>query len=437
MKHIARKVNEVYGVSNQMIATYIERKEVDYLFLEGLQRRKHIIIYGASKQGKTSLTNKHLSENDYVKVNCSTGTTIIDIYKSILRQLNIEILDTKEENNNIGGDANIGVKAKLKIPILGNFDTSGSISGKKSAGHRNTYRTVEYNLALAQDISELLISLEFSKRIILENFHYLQEDVQQQLAFDLRIFEDYDILFIILGIWRERNRLSQYNGDLVDRVIEIPVEPWKADDLKKIVNTGLPLLNVSFENVVDKIMSSCFDSVGVFQEICKESCYTAGVHETSETLIHIDHNNIDDAIKKKLEDYSSRHIRCLESFIEQVAKSSNEVPLYIPYYFIKVLLNEPFDEINKGLKRKYLHEKIKEIHHRPDDVRASDMGYFLKTLVQNQLKKKISPPIFDYDLSTRSVKIIDSTFYFFLKNYNRQEILDELSIPQGISKQSL
>ena len=66
MKHIVRKVNEVYGVSNQMIATYIERKEVDYLFLEGLQRRKHIIIYGASKQGKTSLTNKHLSENDYV-----------------------------------------------------------------------------------------------------------------------------------------------------------------------------------------------------------------------------------------------------------------------------------------------------------------------------------------------------------------------------------
>lgn len=134
MKHIVRKVNEVYGVSNQMIATYIERKEVDYLFLEGLQRRKHIIIYGASKQGKTSLTNKHLSENDYVKVNCSTGTTIIDIYKSILRQLNIEILDTKEENNNIGGDANIGVKAKLKIPILGNFDTSGSISGKKVRG---------------------------------------------------------------------------------------------------------------------------------------------------------------------------------------------------------------------------------------------------------------------------------------------------------------
>lgn len=429
------KVNEVYGVSNQMIETYIEREKVDSLFLDGLQRRKHIIVYGASKQGKTSLTNKHLKETDYVKINCSTGTTIIDIYKSILRQLNVEILNSKEENNTVNGELKVEVKAKLKVPLIGGIETSGGVGTGGKKEYKNLYKTVEYNLTLAQDISELLISLNFSKRIILENFHYLQEEVQQQLAFDLRIFEDYNILFIILGIWRERNRLSQYNGDLVDRVIEIPVEPWEAGDLRRIVNIGMPLLNASFEHVVDDIISSCFDSVGVFQEICKESCYAAGVTETSKNLTYITKDDVQTAITKKLGDYSSRHIRCLESFIEQVAKSSDEIPLYIPYYFIKVLLNEPFNEINKGLKRKYLHEKIKEIHHRANDVRASDMGYFLKTLVQNQLKKRILPPIFDYDLSTRSVKIIDSTFYFFLKNCDRKEILDELSTPQGITQQ--
>lgn len=382
------KVNEVYGVSNQMIETYIEREKVDSLFLDGLQRRKHIIVYGASKQGKTSLTNKHLKETDYVKINCSTGTTIIDIYKSILRQLNVEILNSKEENNTVNGELKVEVKAKLKVPLIGGIETSGGVGTGGKKEYKNLYKTVEYNLTLAQDISELLISLNFSKRIILENFHYLQEEVQQQLAFDLRIFEDYNILFIILGIWRERNRLSQYNGDLVDRVIEIPVEPWEAGDLRRIVNIGMPLLNASFEHVVDDIISSCFDSVGVFQEICKESCYAAGVTGTSKTLTYITKDNVQTAITKKLGDYSSRHIRCLESFIEQVAKSSDEIPLYIPYYFIKVLLNEPFNEINKGLKRKYLHEKIKEIHHRANDVRASDMGYFLKTLVQNQLKKE-------------------------------------------------
>ena len=55
---------DVYGVSNSLIKTYIERPNVDNLFNSGLVKNKHIIIYGASKQGKTSLTNKHLKEND-------------------------------------------------------------------------------------------------------------------------------------------------------------------------------------------------------------------------------------------------------------------------------------------------------------------------------------------------------------------------------------
>lgn len=427
-----KKVNEVYGVSNQMIETYITRNMVDGLFIDGLNRNKHIIVYGASKQGKTSLVNKHLDEKDYVKVNCSTDTDVIDIYKSIIRQLGIDMLSSYDDTNSTERSATGGLKMKFKIPYLIESESSGELKKEKSKEHVENYKTVEYNLALAQDISELLRSLNFSKRIVLENFHYLQDTVQHRLAFDLRIFEDYNILFIILGIWRERNRLSQYNGDLVDRVIEVPVEPWEPEDLKKIVENGLPLLNVSFEAVVDDIISSCFDSVGVFQEICKEACYAHKIQETSQELIYISKDDVITAIKKKLDDYSSRHIRCLESFIEQIVKSSNEIPLYIPYYFVKVLLKEPFEQINKGIKRKYLHEKIKEIHHRPEDVRPSDIGYFLKSLVQNQLKKNISPPIFDFDLSTNSVKIIDSTFYFFIKNCNRDEVLDMLSIPKGI-----
>ena len=73
-------------------------------FIQGLKKNKHIIIYGASKQGKTSLTNKHLSANDFVKVNCSSNTGIIDIYNSIARQLDIEILESVEVTNTVGSD---------------------------------------------------------------------------------------------------------------------------------------------------------------------------------------------------------------------------------------------------------------------------------------------------------------------------------------------
>jgi hypothetical protein len=252
------------------------------------------------------------------------------------------------------------------------------------------------------------------------------------LAIDLRIFEDYNILFVILGIWREKNRLSQFNGDLVDRVIEVPVEPWAEADIKRIVEVGLPLLNISFEHVVDYIIESCFDSVGVFQEICKESCYAGGYNETQSERKEISRDNVDAAIRIKLESYSSRHLRCLESFIEQRARTSQEIPLYIPYYFVKVLFSEPLEELIQGFRRKTLQDKIKEIHHRASDVRASDMGYFLKNLVASQIAKNISPPIFDFDNSTASVKIIDSTFYFFVKNCDRDEIIESLLTPEGL-----
>lgn len=424
--------NQVYGVSNDLIDTYIERSAVDETFTKGLQKNKHIIIYGASKQGKTSLTNKHLSEREYVKVNCSPSSTTLDIYNSIARQLDIEILDSHEVTTNIGGEAKIGLKAKIRVPFFGGGDAETIASASTAKENGVSFKVIDYNLALAQDLSELLKNINFNKRIILENFHYLDEGVQKQLAIDLRIFEDYNILFIILGIWREKNRLAQFNGDLLDRVIEVPVEPWEREDLKKIITEGLPLLNTSFDNVVDYVIDSCFDSVGVFQEICKESCYAAGVNETQANIVEISQANVDSAIKKKLEDYSSRHTRCLEGFIEQKARSSQEVPLYIPYYFVKVLFQESIETIVQGLKRRPLQERIKELHHRPDDVRPSDMGYFLKNIVSSQVNKGISPPIFDYDNSTNSVKIIDSTFYFFIKNCDRDEVLQNLATPEGL-----
>jgi len=262
----------------------------------------------------------------------------------------------------------------------------------------------------------------------------LNEDVQKQLAIDLRIFEDYNILFIILGIWREKNSLPQYNGDLLDRLIEVPVEPWEEEDLRRILREGERLLQVHFQKVERELVETCFDSVGVFQELCKECCLAADVVETAKTKCEISQGHLEAAKKQKLADYSSRHIRSLEAFVQQETKSSDEVPLYIRYYFIKVLFALPFEKVVQGFRRKELQDAIKEVHHRHEDVRASDMGYFVKTLVSNQIKNDIIPPIFDYDQSTSSIKVIDSTFYFFLRNCNKKEVLEDIPLPSGIKE---
>ncbi|AWW30640.1 hypothetical protein DN752_11175 [Echinicola strongylocentroti] len=431
MEGATMKTNKVFGVSNEKVESYIQREEVDDRFLEGLNSNKHIVVYGASKQGKTALTNRHMEPSEFIRVDCAPNSTSLDLFKSILRQENIEfeIGRTDEKSSEFGGK--IGAKAKVKIPLIAEAEFGGEGEGKGGEKMSKTYKNVDFNLSLAQDISEILKKAGSNKRIILENFHYLDEEVQKSLAFDLRIFEDHHILFIVLGIWREKNRLSQFNGDLLDRMIEVPVEPWKKEDFLKVLRGGEPLLNVDFSTIEDQMVESAFDSIGVFQELAKYACFDAGVEETQqEKMVTLSATNLNNAEAQKLEDYSSRHIRCLESFIEQKAKTSDKTPLYLAYYFVKGVFESTFDDITKGFKRKEVQELIKKDHHRPDDVRPSDMGYFLHDIVKTQVKKNIIPPIFDYDRSTRTLKIIDSTFYFFIKHCNKEELVEELEAPE-------
>ncbi len=58
--------DEVFGVGRDLPLNYVSRDMVDTKFVESLGNQKHIVIYGSSKQGKTSLRKKWLTDEDYV-----------------------------------------------------------------------------------------------------------------------------------------------------------------------------------------------------------------------------------------------------------------------------------------------------------------------------------------------------------------------------------
>lgn len=426
------KTADVFGVKSKLIASYVERLEVDNKFKEAIIDGNEVIVYGSSKQGKTSLILKHLNEDDYVKVECSPQTQAIDIYKSILRQMDITFQESETMESSIEHGGKITANFKVKIPLFIDSSIGGEVADKQNDKISKKEVYIEYNLSLAQDISELLKKINFEKYIILENFHYLPQDVQEALAFDLRTFQDHHIIFIILGIWREANRLVQFNGDLLDRVTEIPVEPWSAEDFKKVITKGANLLNVDFSEIETKLIEDSFDSIGVVQEIAKLCCQAAGVYETANETVKLSIKHLESALKQKAEDYGVRHIRNFEAFVDITRKTSNQSgkpSLAFPYYFIKLLLSHKFDEIEKGLSRATLLEEIRKIHHRPEDVRSGDLGAFLHNISQHQISKKIQPPFVDYDRGGKILKVIDSSMYFFLKHCNREEILEDIPNP--------
>ncbi|HBE86429.1 MAG TPA: hypothetical protein DDW53_15140, partial [Lachnoclostridium sp.] len=200
------KLEEVFGVSRKPVLSYIERQEVDGSFENALRSDKQIIVYGASKQGKTALVSKYLPYSECLAVSCSPKSQVSDIYKSILRKLGIEILTDKQKSKS--GDVEIGAVAKIKskLPFLAAAEIEGSAKVNALAEQQLNYRSIEFNLELPQDIFDLYKQANSDKFVILENFHYLSSDVQKQLAFDLRTFQELGLRFIILGVWKEKNR---------------------------------------------------------------------------------------------------------------------------------------------------------------------------------------------------------------------------------------
>src|SRR5262245_15149455 len=203
---MSTKLQDVFGVSTKPVLSYVEREAVDTRFIEALKSDKQLVVYGSSKQGKTSLVSKYLPYEKNIVISLSPKTQVSDVYSSILRQLNVTTRAKTTETS--GRELSASVKATAKTALLPLFLTGEAEGGggvTSTTDKQTEYEEIDFNLELPQDISELVRRTGSRKSIILENFHYLDDDRQKQLAFDLRTFQELGIRFVILGVWREKN----------------------------------------------------------------------------------------------------------------------------------------------------------------------------------------------------------------------------------------
>jgi hypothetical protein len=426
-------LSEVFGVSSKPILSYVEREDVDTRFREALASDKQVIVYGSSKQGKTALVSKYLPYKENILVSLTPKTTVLDIYQTILSTSGIRLKGGSTQKSSTETSIGFSAKVKAMIPIFGGeVGSKGEV--KAGSDQEEDFEEVPINLELPQHISELLRKIHSKRWVILENFHYLDDATQKQFAFDLRAFQELGVRFVILGVWREKNRMAQFNGDLLDRVVEIPVEPWTQTDFRRVAEKGAEILKVTFaDEVLNGAIEASFSSIGVFQELLKGICAEAAIEATGPSTIAIcDLSLLDHTVMNKASDYSARHQRALEAIAAghpSGGAKGDLPPLYLPYYLVRVVLEAGFDGIANGMRRSDIHDQIRLIHHRGDDVRASDMSNLLHGLGNLQSVKSISPPIIDYDSQKRVLQVVDSTFYFFIKNSDTREILEGIQNP--------
>jgi len=277
-----QKMVEVFGNSREVPLSYQARTDIDDRLVTDLIREKHIILYGDSKQGKTCLRKHNLKESESIVIQCTRDTSIASLYEMILKKADIEYVISK--NKTLRGTPKLSIKIleKANGPLITNVSGEGNDEQAYGNNITQAFKKIEIDIENANDIVRALQANSFNKFIVIEDFHYTDEEIQKQFSFDLKVFhETSKYLFILIGVWTESNRLVIYNSDLKGRITNIKVEKWSTDHLKMVINKGKSLLNIEFPaEVEEEIIKLSQDNVGLLQDICYKICEKSDVWKT-------------------------------------------------------------------------------------------------------------------------------------------------------------
>ncbi|HAM5821718.1 TPA: hypothetical protein IB204_004916, partial [Escherichia coli] len=174
-----KQTHEVFGISPTILAdSYVDRGNLDKEISRKLRRPIHLALRGESKCGKSWLRQKNIP--NAIVVQCRLKTTVLDIYIDILSQLGISLVLERTEKDTIKGvmegsaAGGIGLIAKLKVKF--GLETSEEEVIKKGN--------------VGQDINDLRFIAEIineaGRKVVIEDFHYLNTRERQIFAYDLK-----------------------------------------------------------------------------------------------------------------------------------------------------------------------------------------------------------------------------------------------------------
>lgn len=417
MPEVVHKTDDVFGISRDLPLNYQERTTADGLLVDSLSRGRHLVIYGSSKQGKTSLRKHCLNADDYITVHCSNKWQLGDVHSAILKKCGFEV--TLSNTKSSSGKHKIF--ASITAGIFGS-SASGGAEAEREEGAEKETQPLELEPEDVNDIISALSSIGFAKFIVLEDFHYLPVETQRDFSVALKAFhENSKICFIIIGVWLEENRLSVYNGDLTGRVLSIDADKWEVDELRRVVEDGAALLNVEFSQpFLEDLLSSCFKSVHVVQEACHRCCVASGVRQTqADTVVVGDGLDAKEIVKEVVNQQSGR----FNSFITQFADGFQSTELEMHRWLLHPVLTGSTEDLSNGLRQKDIRDYLRQHHPRAEALNQGNVTQALQSAAALQIKKDIKPMVLDYDQTNLRLNVVDRSFLIWLDNQDRNELL--------------
>ncbi len=417
-------VDDVFGINRDLPLNYVERESADNLLINNLARRQHLVIYGSSKQGKTSLRKHCLNEDDYVVVHCSNKWGLDNVHEAILKQAGYELTVSKT----LATSGKQKIFAKIKAGFFG-AETEGGGEAERTKEEGMTTTPLELDPVDVNDIISALEKIGFKKFIVLEDFHYLPIETQKDFSVALKAFhENSNFSFIIIGVWLEENRLSVYNGDLTGRLLPINADKWSREELEEVISAGEAMLNVSFSNdFKNELLNSCYESVYIVQETCHQCCIKNNVFKTQPELKNIgSKDECEELVNQVVNQQGGR----FNSFLTQFAEGFQDTALEMHKWLLYPVLISDIGKLDTGFKQAEIRNLLQQVHPRGAELNSGNVTQSLQSLSSLQIKKDIKPIVLDYDQTNLRLNIVDKSFQIWLSRQDRNELLELVGLPE-------
>ena len=412
------RLEDVFGIGAGKIATYVERG-ADLDFKQFIQSKKHIVLHGSSKQGKTSLRKRHLSADDAIVVSCQSNWDLGQLYLSILKRADCHPVLTADKS----ASGQNTIRMQVGLPGVGHVEV-GRQPGKQETVEY-TYRAVDPNDP--NDIIAGLKAIKFKKWIVVEDFHYLPPATQQAFATHLKaFFDESDIRFLLIAVWIGKNRVTSL-GDLTGRVVPVDADFWPDHELRQVITLGEKALNVTFEPACkEQIVKVAEGSVYVVQSVCYGICQLENIFERQRKTVTIGHEReigpiVDDAVSQ----LSTHYLEFLQAF----AQGHRDTKLEMHKWILYAVLVADLDKLRRGLPFADIESAITKRHPRGEALGAGNLRNALSKVDELQWTKNVKPFVIDYDEASRRLYIVDKSFFLWRKHQKLKDLLAVLDLP--------
>ena len=225
--------------------TYVSRlsRGTKYTYEERLRQSLLVegyltYIVGPSKIGKTVLCENVIGKEDMV---CMSGNDF-----------------SKEQNFWSGVAKKIGISMSAKV--------SEEIAAVSDIEQKSTIITKNY---FATKDKVLQYFHEYGKFLVLDDFHYAPQDIQYDIACQLKEVIRNGFKAVIISLPYRSDDTIRLNPDLTGRILIIEIESWKEDELKQIADKGFSELGIQVdEKLISRMAKESIHSPQLMQSIC-------------------------------------------------------------------------------------------------------------------------------------------------------------------------